>query len=67
MPFKCYYCLKKYHNGNDYIEHCRSDHLDSELSLYKPHTFGYIATHWSFAHKDSVIYNASLYNPVLVL
>ena len=23
MPFKCYYCLKKNHNGNDYIQHCR--------------------------------------------
>ena len=37
MSFKCYYCLKKYHNGNDYIQHCRSDHLDSirlDILLY---------------------------------
>ena len=53
MPFKCYHCLNKYHNGKDCIQHCRSDHPDSELAMFKPHTAsGYIATHYGIKPSD---------------
>ena len=52
MPFKCYQCLAKFPSGRACVSHCLEEQQLVELSIYRPHQSGYIATHYGIVPSN---------------